>query len=1374
MSFLNSLINHFPLERGIEFNETPSTTPTRTGTNPLGDYQITNNISFDTNGPTSHGGSWKFTRNSSATNFRTTGGSEDNESLGMEDGDFSLGFWFKTSALPAGTSTTAINILLAGPVGNGAQISVVGSENTIEPSRFRFRTLAGTGYPEDPVLANKWYYIAYLSTATESRVYLNGEKVLEFSGRVAFGPVTSFLFGNTSQSTDNIEWNISNFYLTTPSDIGESEIQRIWRAGSNSVSGEINSKNVELAIDFDQPYSLSPFITGSKSPTTQPFLTKFGPDPVYVPGEGPRSGGSWGAPVFVDTPSIIFSGNVDQMMWRDSDYAIGFWFKMTDRPVFTFNRIVGVSPTGALTGFNFEVRNPGLGLPIQFSATFGSNQRQDLGLEAIVGRWYFVLIRQRVGTNASQIWIDGQLISQNSAFLGNSNAEIQIDFFRNILLSNFFVAEHSQIGPQQIEDIYNSQFIGGSVASADVMTASGQMVDPEIGFDNVITVGVMTGSGVLVPPTAISNVFSNVFITTVFLASSEFGQNVNVFAAVNNNFVVTETMNAFAEKSLVASVNTTSDFSFAVQAMEASAVFVKPFSLVFPMTATAEMKSPTTSISVSYAGLVLQANPWLYVGNGAAPGNIVRYGSQTLGSFTANKLTFNVTPVPPLSLVNEGRSWRTSNQVADGRETFLHYLAPNAAESFDRVASSTFNYTYEFWSKSILPPSDTQRILFSSGRSTDVGVLGKITVNHLGEIRASVNRGAGGLWSVVSPNNTYIPNQWNYIVFTGEVVGATLRLRLWNNGQPVASSNLSTFQTFTRDEGRTPLDLTWGGKTGRTADGTWGNASLADDGSNSEFDEMAVYTRALTNTEIVQRYDFVANLSPDTVVGHQAFTASALMPTAFGFVQNDTTFVASSATASADLVDPEVLASVNVSNAAEVWVALGLMKDPGFVGVPDAIIQSAPFIGFAEMGEALYVNQTYFDYVMQNIQPYRFVTYDNQNPLEDFGSDATFAVPSNTFVGELVGRQFGINNKSVESSGLDYTNDGAIFFESDSTDDWGTSNGNYHFGFWMQRSVNDQSINGLKVLANLNSHKEDDHLVLYEYQNKLFLTIVRNSNSFEFSANIGTLFDFERHFILVKFRKQGNKNFAEVYVDGVLKISEDLDNVKLITTNDTAFAPNNPENNKPRLAIGSLITPFEDTILPVIPTNTRMYIDEVHWAKTAITAQQVLDLFNAMPEKTNTVNLFESAEASGLMVDPEISFDFDNIVMPMTAFSEFADPSFEAQRNLSIEVSPFEAFGEMTIAKASEIVGISAEPMLAFSVMTETIFFSAIGTTPMTASAELVSNNIRVQGQRIADVLPPWARYLRRGVRPISPVQTQDQSIPFENERIIMSRRGIK
>jgi hypothetical protein len=129
---LNTKINSYALERGIELSEAYSTTPTRTGSSALGAAWSFNGTALTYQsavGPINGQGSWQFTASTTASNgsrFRCLAGNTDTNNL--SDGDYGVGIWVKFNSLPTGTSSAAFPVFsILGTTTVGFSINITGS-----------------------------------------------------------------------------------------------------------------------------------------------------------------------------------------------------------------------------------------------------------------------------------------------------------------------------------------------------------------------------------------------------------------------------------------------------------------------------------------------------------------------------------------------------------------------------------------------------------------------------------------------------------------------------------------------------------------------------------------------------------------------------------------------------------------------------------------------------------------------------------------------------------------------------------------------------------------------------------------------------------------------------------------------------------------------------------------------------------------------------------------------------------------------------------------------------------------------------------------------------------------------------------------------
>jgi hypothetical protein len=239
------------------------------------------------------------------------------------------------------------------------------------------------------------------------------------------------------------------------------------------------------------------------------------------------------------------------------------------------------------------------------------------------------------------------------------------------------------------------------------------------------------------------------------------------------------------------------------------------------------------------------------------------------------------------------------------------------------------------------------------------------------------------------------------------------------------------------------------------------------------------------------------------------------------------------------------------------------------------------------------------------------------------------------------------------------------------------------------------------------------------------------------------LFDGERHFVVVAFdHTNNNNNTVNLYVDSVLVLTVALGSYTGTTVNGTTFVgPNDEANNRPRLGVGCLITPFALTELPVVPTNIKIYVDEIVWAKTEATQNLINGLYAAMPDKENKIIVSESMLASATIVAPAIITEVSFATDPLTADALIVDPLITADRSIVATVTPLTASALFAEASRSDEANIISDIFLASASLNDGDVKITIPGGPMLMSVELVEP--KVNGFDLNLTLSAWARYLR-------------------------------
>ena len=264
------------------------------------------------------------------------------------------------------------------------------------------------------------------------------------------------------------------------------------------------------------------------------------------------------------------------------------------------------------------------------------------------------------------------------------------------------------------------------------------------------------------------------------------------------------------------------------------------------------------------------------------------------------------------------------------------------------------------------------------------------------------------------------------------------------------------------------------------------------------------------------------------------------------------------------------------------------------------------------------------------------------------------------------------------------------------------------------------------------------------------------------------LFDYNRHFVVIDHNHGGgNNNTVKLYVDSVLRFTVNIGSITPTTTNAVTAdsGPNNEANNRPRLSIGCLITPFGSTALPVAPANTKLIIDEIYWDKNSITQTQVTNLLNVMPGKINILNFAAPITASAqLLTDIATSTTVNYVATPCIASAAMVDPVIYAEYYLNFAATPMTANTNIVNPQRSDGINFTSGIFLASASFNSAGTPRNITATPLTASALLqdrrglaTGNGIIVQGVRTFDAKSAWVKYVtinsENGLVPMREVQ---------------------
>jgi hypothetical protein len=787
-------------------------------------------------------------------------------------------------------------------------------------------------------------------------------------------------------------------------------------------------------------------------------------------------------------------------------------------------------------------------------------------------------------------------------------------------------------------------------------------------------------------------------------------------------------------------------------------------------TASALMPDHKATVAPNYQSIIKAQEPFYYIYDGQS--NPFNWG-YTAATVTLDNVTANVLSDGKLEVAGDTKSWASSSQNA--------FQIPQINVDFG--STTVLQELYDTRSLSI------EMWYTSRGERENTGHFYFDGVTRLGEVYGGVRRWTGNfdengipIYEFVNdtkliigeiqatPGNTFessayayrsypcnpLPGDWNHlvVVYSPAAQIDDIVRKIYLNGNIIGNETFNIAQNSFVIPGSNPpttqyipenLDTTTAGDTAIL----FGAAQLTGSqniraGQGVKLDEFVIYDKSLTNSQVINNFSYINNLSPDfnyntgvldinIYSGDNSFLAIRNV-SVDGIFEN----------VSSQMVDPTIFTQTNINLAVDAMTASSELVDP--VIRYSTTISVEIMVAQAEKPPAFRLNQVYYNYVIANRNPYRYVTFDAADTYLDYGTDNDYSVLPITYGGTIVNPGTSINGKSLKTNGTSFITDGLILKESEWNDSWGTGQNSYHSAFWFKRADDDNSTTGLRVLWNLNGYKDNQHVVIYQYQDKIHAQFNNGSGTW-IEQDTGTLnlFDYERHLVVIDFdHTNNNNNVVKLYVDAVLKMTVNLGSYTGTTTNASSAdsGPNDENNNHPRLSVGCLITPFGSTALPVQPTNTKLIIDEVHWAKTSVTQQNVTDLFNAMATQVDKEIQPEPMTSSALIVNPATSIGINKGGGSMAASSEFIESVVTAIRNVQINADAFISNAELINAVRSDFINYVADLFIA------TISFANAANSvtriadPMIATALLQNRSIPTQSTPLAGKSYPIMLFL--------------------------------
>jgi hypothetical protein len=1098
---------------------------------------------------------------------------------------------------------------------------------------------------------------------------------------------------------------------------------------ASNLHDKINSYPIEVGLEFATTYNSTPVQTGSVIITAQGFATT-GVSPVMQTGVAPVGGSnSWLFDLNTFASRIRTTSTTFRQIFDDRNYSLGYWIKFaslnipsgsvsttfTVTPPNAAGNIVGVANAGGDHFFTFGTDTAGGSFTPPDSTPIETN------------RWYYIAVRRNGSTLT--FYIDAEevltLTNTNTGITSGVNFGNPAAFpGTSMNISNFYAAPFATIGQIEISEIYavGAPTITNVSVAATPLTASSELVDSATSTQAIIVATPITATALQTEPTIAVTIGDHTEITTSITASAILPTNIVIYVVKNINITITETLNA----SLIFGDNITisagTDESFSAAEFTATAELIDPILPDPPMTASATMPNATVYVTPNYYSLVKSKNPYIYYYDGGGTSTAVNSGYQT-GTLTRGTQTLVLQDSGnPMQIVGNGKSWRTSSTY--NAQNWFRFNSPDLSTSFGQVLK-TGEYSVEMWINTGNP--------FVFGAFNNFTFIGNnlyefkniwfdsegLTFGPYALYNANGGYSNGGFYMTVKTGpttsqtfkgafNSIIANNWQQIVVRSYSTSTSGRqIELWQNGSVILSGTY-TMSSWTPTSTQVQL--------GANDDGNAGGIY------QSYLDEWALYPTVLTNTDIASHYNFISTLSPDVTFTAPSLSANAEIQNSQVLAIDNAILTGDVVTATALIVNPTIIAQKTVNFAASVLTASAENTDVTvYYGWT---IYATPAISYAESVNAFRLSDVYSAYVQANIAPYRYVSFDGNDSYLDYGTDNDYSVVSTVVGGTIVNPDFGINGKSAKTAGTSYITDGVILKESEWNDSWGTGQFSYHSAFWFQRAYDDTSTTGLRVLWNLNGYKDNQHVVLYQYQNKLHMQFNNGSGTFieQDTTNGIDLFDYQRHFVVIEFDHTNPvQNTVRLYVDSVLKMTVLLGSYTGETTNATSAdsGPNDELNNHPRLSVGCLITPFAATALPVVPTNTKLIIDEVYWDKNAITQTEVTNLFNTMPGKTDKIFAALPLTAADEFVMPVISTSSILATVPLTASTSLVQPQITADRELIASATVLTATAELRDAQRVDNVNIVSDIFVATVTFNDAGVRITIPGGPMTLSAIL-------------------------------------------------------
>jgi hypothetical protein len=418
-SALHDKTTSYTHDRGIEFSEAYTLTPTRTGTASLGTWT---NVTAtappvgNIDGPSNGQSCWEFQNSNTGTNntfFRSTASAERTP---YGDADYVWSTWIKFDNLPATASNQGLRFAAVTSPAGGFILWLAGSSNS--ESGFtgsKFTVVTGSASPttnvgNTQIYANKWYMVSIRRNGSGSNnysLYVNGALDKTWTNTET-SAASTVEFGTSLNNTGTglIKYRFSNFVLGSNAIFTNAVLQEIYNVGKFGYGKALEDLGISPThyFKFDDTASLD-IIANYGTTTTSVNLSS---TPTYISYPDGKSKAAINL-----TPYGGYDSGPSGLYGTTN--TIAFWFKRPSPPasqtqwMYLFYDSTAKIDTSDKAGINTDGT-------IRFAPTIDSQNLSALVSSTNIcdNQWHHVAIT-RNGVNA-KLYIDGSLQSSTSSW----------------------------------------------------------------------------------------------------------------------------------------------------------------------------------------------------------------------------------------------------------------------------------------------------------------------------------------------------------------------------------------------------------------------------------------------------------------------------------------------------------------------------------------------------------------------------------------------------------------------------------------------------------------------------------------------------------------------------------------------------------------------------------------------------------------------------------------------------------------------------------------------------------------------------------------------------------------------------------------------